>query len=192
MLFSLAIGEISSFSEEEITEKIEVSMAHAQWKHRVIMLLQNLPSPNLLLEAWHQALLINISGLIDKGIISLREGIHISQKIKIKSRDKGNPEFLHRPLTEYFEKRAVDEVTLSSVHGVKGESFDAVLLLVESTKGGTTLTPSILNTSILSNELIRIAYVAMTRPRILLMVAVPETKTVLSRFPKECWEYVVL
>lgn len=192
VLFSLAIGEISSFSEEEITEKIEVSMAHAQWKHRVIMLLQNLPSPNLLLEAWHQALLINISGLIDKGIISLREGIHISQKIKIKSRDKGNPEFLHRPLTEYFEKRAVDEVTLSSVHGVKGESFDAVLLLVESTKGGTTLTPSILNTSILSNELIRIAYVAMTRPRILLMVAVPETKTVLSRFPKECWEYVVL
>ena len=90
---------------------------------------------------------------------------------------------------EYFEKRAETNYTLSSVHGVKGETFDATLLIVDSTRGANTLTPAVLNSGNLNTELIRIAYVAMTRPRKLLVVSVPKTKTTLSRFSTALWDY---
>jgi len=43
----------------------------------------------------------------------------------------------------------------------------------------------------LNSELMRIAYVAMTRPRRLLMVAMPFNKTVVEykKFPKALWQY---
>ncbi|MBN1191528.1 MAG: hypothetical protein JXA46_17360 [Dehalococcoidales bacterium] len=80
--------------------------------------------------------------------------------------------------------------TLSSIHGVKGETYDAILLLIES-RTGKTLTPSFLNTGNLGLELMRIAYVAMTRPRKLLAVAMPNIKSTkdYGRFPKANWDY---
>ena len=91
-----------------------------------------------------------------------------------------------------FEKRLETNLTFSSVHGVKGETFDAVLLMVEGKTSSKTLTPAGLNNMALTNELIRIAYVAMTRPRKLLMVSMPKTQAVLSRFPKDKWDYIEL
>ena len=46
----------------------------------------------------------------------------------------------------------------------------------------------------LDQELMHLAYVAMTRPRRLLMLAMPETKRIDScgRFPEELWNYEVL
>ena len=117
-----------------------------------------------------------------------------SDIIKLKTRTKTtsgySSDFLNVPLKTYFEKKSTDDITTSSVHGVKGESFDATLLIVDSTKG-KTLTPSTLNSAPLDNELLRIAYVAMTRPRKLLMVSIPKQKSSnkLSRFPPELWEY---
>lgn len=51
------------------------------------------------------------------------------------------------------------------------------------------LTPSILNTGNLNSELMRIAYVAMTRPRKLLVVSLPKSYNKLSRMPQSLWEY---
>lgn len=48
---------------------------------------------------------------------------------------------------------------------------------------------AVLNSGNLNTELIRIAYVAMTRPRKLLVVSVPKTKTTLSRFSTALWDY---
>ena len=46
----------------------------------------------------------------------------------------------------------------------------------------------------LGNELMRIAYVAMTRPRRLLMIAMPENKKLkeYKRFPVDKWDYEYL
>ena len=43
----------------------------------------------------------------------------------------------------------------------------------------------------LEDELMRIAYVAMTRPRRLLMIAMPENKKLkkYKRFPVDKWDY---
>ena len=58
---------------------------------------------------------------------------------------------------------------------------------------GNTLTPSFLANGKTDTELMRIAYVAMTRPRKLLVIAMPKSKTKLSnRFPPNTWDYVEL
>lgn len=58
---------------------------------------------------------------------------------------------------------------------------------------GNTLTPSFLANGKTNTELMRIAYVAMTRPRKLLVVAMPKNKAKLSnRFPPDKWDYVEL
>ena len=73
---------------------------------------------------------------------------------------------------------------------MKGETYDAVLIYIKS-KTGKTLTPKFLMDGDLGDELMRIAYVAMTRPRRLLMIAMPENKKLkqYTRFPKEIWDY---
>lgn len=87
-----------------------------------------------------------------------------------------------------MERKSTKGVTVSSVHGVKGETFDAILLIVDSTTGNT-LTPSVLNNNPLTDELMRIAYVAMTRPRKLLVISIPKTNIALTRSPTELWEH---
>ena len=81
----------------------------------------------------------------------------------------------------------------SSIHGVKGETYDAVLLLALKAKGNRTITSELLCTGELDCETMRIAYVAMTRPRKYLAVAIakPSNTIVLNaRFPQAQWEYV--
>jgi len=64
---------------------------------------------------------------------------------------------------------------LGTVHSVKGETFDAVLLLLKK-KGVGKYYKTLLQEGAKTdqNEELRIVYVAITRPRKLLMVAVPQ------------------
>ena len=64
------------------------------------------------------------------------------------------------------------------------------MLLIHGTRGNT-LTPSFLANGNTDTELMRIAYVAMTRPRKLLAIAMPKSTAKLDiRFPKEKWDYI--
>jgi len=68
-----------------------------------------------------------------------------------------------------------NQYRLGTVHSVKGETFDAVLLLLKKKGVGKhykTLLQKYVKTD--QNEELRIAYVAITRPRKLLMIAVPQ------------------
>ena len=124
--------------------------------------------------------------------LSMHDERTIDDIIKIKRRDSKNPNFRNITVRDLFEKKIASNHTLSSIHGVKGETYDALLLKIESITGNT-LTPSFLNTGDLSVELMRIAYVAMTRPRNLLVVAMPNTnRKEYERFPKDKWifEYI--
>lgn len=73
---------------------------------------------------------------------------------------------------------------------MKGESYDAVLIYMKS-RTGNTITPKFLIEGRFDQELMRLAYVAMTRPRRLLMLAMPDTKGVkeCGRFSEELWTY---
>jgi DNA helicase-2/ATP-dependent DNA helicase PcrA len=72
---------------------------------------------------------------------------------------------------------------LGTVHSVKGETFDATLLILK-TKGIGKAYKTILNQniSISQSEELRIAYVGMTRPRKILVIAVPNEEN------KTAWE----
>lgn len=193
-LFYMMIGDANGLSAEDMKQAIENTMEYSVWKKKVILFLSLLPKASSSLKDWKNSLIEKIEELKQQGIISISNSRNVTDMIKLKTRVKlGNSfstEFLDRPLHIYFEKRTTAGTTFSSVHGVKGESFDAILLMVESNRG-STITPSLLNTGGLDSELMRIAYVAMTRPRKLLAVSIPKqkAKNSLNRFPPGLWDY---
>lgn len=64
--------------------------------------------------------------------VAMRDGITMNDAIKIKTRDKKHPDFRKIPIRCYFEIKSKAEYTYSSIHGVKGETFDALMLLIRS------------------------------------------------------------
>ncbi|HRW97842.1 MAG TPA: ATP-dependent helicase [Cyclobacteriaceae bacterium] len=193
-LFYIMMGNANGLSSEDIRQIIESTMEYSVWKQKVISLLVSLPKANSALKDWKSLIAAKMEELIQQGVIKILDSRMITDIVKVKTRVKVSgvysTEFLNRPLREYFEKRTTIGTTHSSVHGVKGETFDATLLMIESNTGNT-ITPSLLNKGQLDSELIRIAYVAMTRPRKLLVVSIPKQKSKNSytRFPPEMWDY---
>lgn len=84
------------------------------------------------------------------------------------------------PIKDLFQKErgasVSDEYRLGTVHSVKGETFEAVLLLLKQkgAKGSHYKTLLQKDVKTKDDEELRIVYVAMTRPRRLLMLGVPE------------------
>lgn len=194
-LFCMMIGDSNGLSSVEMRKIIENKMEYSAWKKKVISLLTSLPKASSSLRDWKNLLTAKIEELVEQGTISIHKSRNINDIIKLKTRIKVNrktysTEFLDNPLQIYFEKRTTKGTTFSSVHGVKGETFDATLFMIESNTGNT-VTPSFLNSGRLDDELMRIAYVAMTRPRKLLVVSIPKQKSNnnLNRFPTELWDY---
>ena len=76
---------------------------------------------------------------------------------------------------------------IGTVHGAKGETFDATLLILKS-KGVGAAYKTILknNISISESEELRIAYVGLTRPRKILVLAFPDDEN------KVAWETKLL
>lgn len=195
-LFYMMIGDANGLSAEDMKQIIENTMEYSTWKHKVILLLSLLPDARSALKDWKSLLIEKLEELKQQGVISIFGSRNITEIIKLKTRDKNkndksfSTEFLDSPLQTYFEKRTTIGTTYSTVHGVKGESFDATLLMVRGNKGNT-ITPSLLDAGKLDSELMRIAYVAMTRPRKLLAVSIPkqDARDMLNRFPLDLWDH---
>jgi DNA helicase-2/ATP-dependent DNA helicase PcrA len=81
-------------------------------------------------------------------------------------------------LFSYLEKDNLpSDYTVGSVHAVKGETFEAVLLFLKQKGVGSYYTTMIANgTRADQEEELRIVYVGITRPRKLLVVAIPNDK----------------
>jgi superfamily I DNA/RNA helicase len=106
-----------------------------------------------------------------------REHIEIEFKVKVSHG--------HLLLHDLFgrDKKQTTEYRLGTIHSVKGETFEAVLVILR-TKGlgpsyNTLLKQKV---SIQDSEELRIVYVGITRPRKLLMLAVPDLEN------KSAWE----
>ena len=69
-------------------------------------------------------------------------------------------------------------IPCGTVHAFKGQTLDAVLLVVGK-KGGNYAYKTVLGSSLEENEELRIIYVAITRAKMLLWIAVPEEDHVL-------------
>lgn len=112
-------------------------MPYDQWKQLVIEILINLPSANDQCGQWVTSCRTIMNEFLVANHISLLNDISMNDAINIKSRDANNSEFKKVPIKNYFEIKSQAEYTHSSVHGVKGETFDALLLYIHGTRGNT-------------------------------------------------------
>lgn len=163
------------------------------WKDFVIDILIDMPDIEVEIGEWVKNFSNGFSSVCIKYGYEISADRKLKDIFKVKQTDKKTPNFKQIPLRKYFEKKAEDKYTRSSIHGVKGESYDAVLIYVKS-RTGSTITPKLLMEGSLDQELMRLAYVAMTRPRRLLMLAMPDTKGIkaCSRFSENLWSYEFL
>ncbi|WP_024295833.1 ATP-dependent helicase [Lacrimispora indolis] len=163
------------------------------WKDYVIDILVDMPDIEMGIAEWVKSFSVIFCSICTKYGYEISPHKDIKNIFKIKQSDKNVPYFKQISLSKYFEKKIEDKYTRSSIHGVKGESYDAVLIYIKS-RTGSTITPKLLMEGSLDQELMRLAYVAMTRPRRLLMIAMPDTKGIKNcgRFPEELWKYEFL
>lgn len=179
--------------EYMMNQKIRECTNEDAWKDYVIDILINMPNIEMEIGEWVKGLSTVFCSLCAKYGFEITIDKKIKDIFKIKQSDKKTPNFKQIPLRKYFEKKTENKYTRSSIHGVKGESYDAVLVYVKSSNG-STITPKLLMQGSLNQELMRLAYVAMTRPRRLLMLAMPDTKGVKNcgRFSENLWQYEFL
>lgn len=177
-------------SKHDILFEIESKISYEIWKRMCYQLLCNLPSADLSISIWIEKMKEVLNQL--DTTLDFVDGHSIKDVIKIKLRDKNNPDFKSIPIKCFFEKKNQDTITISSIHGVKGQTFEATLLYAPSTTGAT-ITRAGLTNGDLDNEHIRAAYVAMTRPKKYLAVVLQKpsknSDLPLNRFPLELWNY---
>lgn len=153
------VGNLSFCSEDTIEQMID-KIGFTKFKSQVFHFIKSIPKTDISLGNWVAA--TNTS--LQQNSINIQLGI--------------NNEGANYSFSQVFlnESEAVTErkYRLGTVHSVKGETFDAILLILK-TKGIGRAYKTILNqnVSISDNEELRIAYVGMTRPRKVLVIAVP-------------------
>lgn len=189
-IFSLTVKDLEDI-EISLENEVEKYVTYSDWKNAILQLLTSLPLATLALSDWVAEAkkclsdFVSTNQIIKKLPNSLKEIV-----IQIKQRDQSFPNFKNEVLSSFFGNKEVhNNFTLSTIHGVKGESYDALMLVVESTRG-STLTPKFLAEGDLTDEKMRIAYVAMTRPKKLLVVAMPKIRNFNeTRFSRNDWDY---
>lgn len=186
-VFSLLINPIDEVTIS-IEEDVNLYLPYFIWRQKIIDLLISLPSVDLPLSDWEK----ETNSLLSTFLLSnssIFPNSAQSYKLAVKTRNSSVPNFKLSKVSSFFESVIQSYFSISTVHGVKGESFDALLLLVEKDKG-KGFTPKFLAEGDLTREEMRIAYVAMTRPKKLLMIALPKTKDFNpERFPDTIWDY---
>lgn len=150
-----------SFCSEETVEKAIDKIGFIKFKSQVFQFINSLPKTDTTLGNW-----INTTN-------SFLKESDIDFQLSI------NNAAANHTFNQIFliESEAVTErnYRLGTVHSVKGETFDATLLVLK-TKGIGKAYKTILeqNISISESEELRIVYVGMTRPRKILVIAVPD------------------
>lgn len=156
--FCIFYGE--QIEEFEMQTIIDNTFLLSLWYEFIIDLVSDAPCIKLAIGEWVSLYKAHFSNLTSKYRIPIHENKQLRDVIKIKSRDTSVPHFKSIEVLRFFEKKQQNEYTRSSVHGVKGETYDAVLLFVNR-KTGNTLTPNFLEKGDLNSELMRIAYVVI-------------------------------
>lgn len=160
-----------TFSEDEFSRWLEAQGGETALRKALLRLLDYFPMTNQMrLKEWIQHVNNNFANA-EKSVV-LRLDPNISSEIKF--------EDAFREGNNASDK----EYCLSTVHGIKGTTFDATLLFL-SNKGGGALYTNLLAATSKGNALaeeLRIIYVAITRPRKILTIAVPSSEQ------KSIWE----
>jgi len=158
-----------SFCSENTVEKMIDKIGFIKFKSQILGFINLLPKTNTTLGSWIE---LSNSKLSENNI-----------NIQLSIKNAGTNYTFNQVFINESEKISDRNYRLGTVHSVKGETFDATLLILK-TKGIGKAYKTILrdNISISESEELRIAYVGMTRPRKILAIAVP------NEVNKTAWE----
>lgn len=162
------LNSLSYCSEDDINDAI-AQMGFVTFKSQIHAFINLLPLTNISIGEWvdaaNKALKENNCGF---ELRVHKDGLRLSFPQLFLNEDK-----------QIIEKN----YRYGTVHSVKGETFEAVLLILK-TKGIGSAYKTLLNKniSISASEELRIAYVGMTRPSKILVIAVPNDDN------KNAWE----
>lgn len=153
---------------KDILEKEEIEIGFKQYRQRIFKVMNLLPETDKAIDEWVDLANKSLPSIMPDTTLSItRDGAPLTLDTLFSS-----------------EKKEVNELPyrIGTVHSVKGETFKAVLVLLK-TKGRDKYYRTLIknNVSTAENEELRIVYVAITRPRRLLVLAVPNEND------KEAW-----
>ncbi len=174
-------------TKREIDQQVTGTMGTRDWQIGLWRLLKLLPSSEARLADWVNESKYKLEKwLTENGWpIGDRSGLGLRVKEWTKKSGERFADFRDWPVSCFFAESSYSSTTtIGTIHSAKGKTYEAVLYIVpfRARKG----TAKQLAERPPDDEEIRTAYVAMTRPRTLLVVAVPKNTDPnrLHRFPQ--------
>jgi len=159
-----------SFSDRK--EKENETKNDKKFNGLIFNLIRDLPSFDLTIKEWT----IQSQAYLKKALELVNEPDFGIRKKNTKTFDKGT---LENQVAKYFKKSTTDNnIPVTTIHQVKGMTFDSVFLILSSSSTGQNISLNdFVRAEEMPSEKQRLIYVAMSRPRTLLCVGVPDTVT---------------
>lgn len=185
ILFELIFKETVTNIEDKINiilKKYNIE----QWNRIINDFLLEVPSRNIILNQWETLMQEKLNKLL---------GTKNEKYIKIKRNSLNNitKDFKEKELYYFNKENANNSSAISTIHSAKGKTYEAVMLII---KQRGKLTFNSLNKEDNKTEEIRTAYVAMTRPQKILIVALPKSVKKAfeksTKFDKKFWTSIDL
>lgn len=161
-------NDLAICKSDDLTDTI-AKFGFTTWRSQIYSLLKKLPQAQAkgLLKDW-----------VEKANKVLKEDpLILPTELKIK-RDSEQNKYSSITFDEIFALKSNTyfdaNYKVGTVHSVKGETLEAVLLVLKQSTANRQCYANVLNDNIADNEELRIVYVAITRPSKILVLAVPE------------------
>lgn len=185
ILFELIFKETVTNIEEK-TNVILKKYNIEQWNRIVNDFLIEVPSSNIILKQWEKLMQEELNKL-------LRTENEKYIKIKRNSLNDVTKDFKEKELYYFDKENTHNSSAISTIHSAKGKTYESVMLII---KQRGKLTFNSLNKECNETEEIRTAYVAMTRPQKILIIALPKSVKKAfeksTKFDKNFWTYIDL
>ena len=183
LLYYLIFQKYDRIDRELINKNFDVKT----WKKMIFDLSVRLPNSDISLKDWKIQIEQTLTDFSQANNIEFKVNEVIKTKMRVK--DDKLKDFIDQPIKNFFAGSSEEHYTNSTIHSVKGCTFEAVMLIVSSSG---KLTENMINTKPIDSEEIRTFYVAATRARKLFVLALPDKKKASMdtlRLPKDLWDY---
>lgn len=157
-----------NYCSSEDLEALVTQYGFTKWRKSIYKVFVELPKTDCSLGEWIDKATKSLKGgsLIKNGDLAIKGGRYKEIYAAMSFED----------LFADDAKSASDDRRIGTVHSVKGETLEAVLLILRDMAGDHRKYTNMLNERLLDNEELRIVYVAITRPRRIVVLAIPKSE----------------
>ena len=156
LLYYLIFQKYDRIDRELINKHFDVRT----WKKMIFDLSVRLPNSDVSLKDWKIQIEQTLTDFSQANNIEFKVNDPIKTKTRVK--DDNLKDFIDQPIKKLLAGSSEERYTNSTIHSVKGCTFEAVMLIINSSG---KLTENMINTKPIDSEEIRTFYVAATRAR---------------------------